>query len=178
MPLTGSENVNKQAFDRASQLLATTLHVEYPTVSQVLQQFDHSVRIDNHDEYRLFPALDGTLPLGLMVVNYDRSGGVSNETMVGLFADWSAVYAVIKCGLEAHGIKRPLDGRVIVTHDDVQIGDLIVDLGFTVVMKDTDPDGKRTWLYDGSGARVLLVSGYEYEVCRSWEGRDEFLSNL
>lgn len=176
MPLTGEDNLRIQAFNKASKMLAQSLASEFPLQSQTLKQFSHVVRIDDRTDVELYPSDADHLPLGLTITSYDASGSMENATFVGLFTDWSFVYGVIKSIFETQGIKSIFASRLVLEHDEVKVGDLIVDLGFTVTRVDTDPGGERTWLYDGSGARILLVSGHECSVSRNWPGHDEFVA--
>lgn len=172
MPLTGSDSPIKQAFDHASRMIGTALG---PEVDQQMLQFAHTVQIDSMTQFMLAPSRDEHFPLSLVIQGFDRSGGMQFEKPVGLFADWSFVLCTMRGVIELHNDTAEKATEHLVMHDDVQIGDLIEDLGFTVTSLDRSADHTR--LYDGTGQQVLLVQGYEYKVVRNWDGYSSFMAD-
>lgn len=171
MPLTGSDSPIKQAFDHASKMIGTALG---PEVEQTMLQFTHTVQIDSRTQFMLFPSNVEDFPLGLMIQGFDRSGGMEFEKPVGLFADWSFALCCMRGVIALHNEVSEKPTTHAVMHDEVQVGDLIADLGFTVVR--IDRGNAHTWLYDGQGQRLLLQAGYEFTVTRNWDGYSSFMA--
>lgn len=161
----------QSAFADASAKIARDLG---PEVNQAILKFAHTIEIDSRTQFQLYPSNLEHHPLGLMIQSFDRTGGLDSEVAVGFFAEWSFALACIKGVLAIHNEPAETATEHLVMHNDVQIGDLIADLGFTVTSLDRFTDHVR--LYDGDGQMLLLLQGREFKVTRNWEGYSSFMA--
>ena len=159
-----------EKFAHASKMIAQSLGSE---VDQQIMKFVHTVAIDGSSQFQMYPSNVEHFPLGLIIQAFDRTGGLDSETAVGLFADHSFVLACIQGVLAIHNQPAETVTEHLVMHDEVQVGDLFTDLGFTVDRKMTGPLG--TWVWDGD-RMLYLDSGYEIKVVRNWDGYSSFMA--
>lgn len=97
-PLVGSEAACKQheAYTRGIILLSQKLINDYPLSDMTLMKYVYRIDLAPLVEIHVFDSNETGLPFGVTITSYDQSGGVSREQLVGLFSDWSYVYAVVK----------------------------------------------------------------------------------
>jgi hypothetical protein len=95
-----SDETRNKAFDAAAQMISLTLAPRGITV--IIQRYEVLIQLDDYQDITLFPSTEDEVPVGIGQRSYDRSGGVSSETLFALVNDFSFALPIIEHLLELH----------------------------------------------------------------------------